>query len=177
MVEKINYKHIKALALLIFLIIWIIGIIIGYRKGKEIARQKQMPSKYISVLKEKIRPAKGTDNIMAAKPKIFEIAQEEFAPVNYVYRISMKGKLKIIDEAGNVIKSSSGEEMLYNLFVYNIIDTDLKSEEELKEEIKFKLEPQLQEEYYPGIAEEIEIEQTTSAPEIKEPKSVIKTNI
>lgn len=177
MAQKLNYKHIKALALLLFLIIWITAIIIGYRKGKEIARQKQMPSKYIPVLSEKIKQSKDTYNIMAAKPKIFEITQKEFTPVNYVYRISMKGKLKIIDEAGNVIKSTSGKEMLYNLFVYNIIDTDLKSEEELKEKVKFKLEPQLQEEYYPGITEETEMEQKTAEIELKEPKGMIKTNI
>ncbi len=170
-------KNLKNQIILIFILLVIIGIIIGYIKSKKVAREEIITSQYLSILEEKnemLGYLKGK-RIMSAKPKVFEIEQEKFTPVNYVYRISMKEKLTIIDESGNVVKSSSPQAMFYNLFAYNIIDTDIKTEGELKESIKFKLQPQLQEEYYPGISEEFEIQ--NKFPEIKKTSGVIKTNL
>ncbi|MBN1898460.1 MAG: hypothetical protein JW827_06755 [Spirochaetes bacterium] len=168
-------KSVLALLVFLFILIWIIAIFIGYQKGKKIAKDDARTLYESYDLEEKKDSSDILQkSIMKAIPLPFEPSFERFTPVDYIYRISMKDRLKIIDEEGNVIKSSSPAADFYNLFAYRIIDTDIKTEDELKEKVKFQLEAQAEEEYYPGIMEEPMAESVSN---IKKGPAVLQTNM
>jgi len=97
-------------------------------------------------------------NIMQPKFKIYDISENYPKPVSYSYKIFIKEKLIIVDETGKKLEEPSPD---YKLFSINIIDYDIKPEEELQKNIKFEFEPSLKEEYYPGlITENKEIKKT-----------------
>ncbi len=165
-------KNWKMIGITLFAILLILGIIIGYQRGKRLAYDEMKETGYKSIIDESESVIKKY-NIMPAKAVTFDVELEKFGPVNYTYRISMRGKLSIIDEEGN--KVANNERSINNyIFSYNIIDSDIKDEDKLKSMVKFSIEPQLQEEYYSGFPETAE---ENSESRIEDSHSVIKTNI
>ncbi len=158
-------KKIYTILLIIFIFFWIIGIIIGYKKGAKKNIQYADNSKVYSFkTKPKLK-------IMDAKPHLFSVEQFISEPKNYQYKSKIANKFSIIDEKGNKLEDDSNSKV-DKVFSYNILDSDIKSEEDLKKSILFDKgsESKNKTEFYKGFVEKEDND------EIKNSKYEVYTN-
>ena len=167
-------KSLYAVLMILFFIMWIGGIIIGYKKGKKKAEKGRIYLQHKKIYQMGIS-INTKKKIMESYPVLYESEKEVFIPVKYNLKLNIEERFSIIDEKGNPIQSKTIS-LDTRAFVYNIIDTDIKTSEELKKLIKFKDEDEnLKEEFYKGIPEEFEEDNFNK--KIKDPNYEIHTNL
>ncbi len=122
-------KIIYILLVFLFLVLWIGGIIIGYKKGKKSYNYKITKDREYEFLYDKERRG-GIVHIIEAHPLIISLQPTSLEPHLYTYKINMKDNLNIINEKGEIINNKLSTK--YNYFTYKIIDDDLKNKVENK---------------------------------------------
>lgn len=173
-------QNVKYAVILAFVSIWLIAIMIGFQKGKKAAYQAGNEQYIEDIHKEDDQTSlqKQVD-ILIPKPILYQMADELEAPKLYALKISsIKDDIRIINEKGDELPFSQSDRYGFNLYSFNIFDSDLKTEEELKKQIQFDLEEQEPEEFHKGI-EELEIKEERSLlynTNIKKADSLIYTN-
>jgi len=150
--------NIKKILGLFFFFILIIGIIFGYRYGKKLAsKNSHFLNEENIYFENDIK--KGKENRLMARllqplPEIFEFKEKSFGPLYYPLKVyNINEKMDIINEKGEKVSSLQSEKLTFNIFALNLLDSDLKKENELQKIVKFKIEPEPEAEYYPGIVE------------------------
>ncbi len=122
-------KIIYILLVFLFLVLWIGGIIIGYKKGKKSYNYKITKDREYEFLYDKERRG-GIVHIIEAYPLIISLQPASLEPHLYTYKVNIKDNLNIINEKGEIINNKLSSK--YNYFNYKIIDDDLKNKVENK---------------------------------------------
>ena len=161
-------KKTYTILIVIFAVIWVVGIIIGYKKGK-VAQKK---AKGYAEVKLSFRK-KARLSIMEAEPILFSVDKTLLEPEEYQYKINIENKFSLIDEKGNK-SADSFNPAVDEVFSFNILDSDIKAEKDLKKQIMFDNKDETEEaktEYYKGFVDNEDTD------EIKDSKYEVYTNL
>ncbi|MDD5066346.1 MAG: hypothetical protein PHF84_04805 [bacterium] len=174
-------RNIKYIIGLFFIVIWLVAIVVGYQKGK---KKASLDYSYVEDILPRDKPgtASGEKTLMDPKPFPFTLDAETFEPKLYSVKVNtIKEDLSIINEKGDELGPDQSDKLGLDLFAFNIFDNDIKTEDELKRQIKFNLEEKQDEEHYKGMEERMESSSNSRTenkrPVIKKAESQIFTNL
>lgn len=178
-------KRIKIILWVLFVIIWIIAVIIGWKKAS-LENIASDPGNIIYT-ENGVSSAEEGAELLQPKPLLFQLDQRTFEPFKYSMKINSMGEnLTIINQKGNQLEPSQSDRIAFSFFSLGVLDHDLRDEDSLKKAVKFPIEKEPDEEHYRGMVEPGDIEnegkedQEQGVPDqgaAEEKKKVSQTNV